>query len=256
MRLSSILITLMALVGLLGLVSTTMAQPASGPFKIGIVNVAKVNQNCNLVTSKNAELGAWAQQQDNLISELSNKFGYLSEDNFIEIIDILQTPRPLPAAKAKRERELRELNDQKESRQLELQAKVNRTPAEQDEFNSLRELTESRARQIQALTEQMTAQFRQKRTEMQIQLQAALQEAIKAVAAENSYNFIFDSDVVMFGGEDLTEIVLRKLNGVATGTPGGSTPIAPPTTPITPPTSGTVTPGTTPPATTPPANGN
>jgi len=119
---------------------------------------------------------------------------------------------------------------------LELQAKVDRTPAEQDEFSSLRELTEGRARQIQALTEQIQTVFRQKRGEMQAQLQAALQDAIKTIATENNYNYIFDSSVVMFGGEDLTETVLRKLNGVASGTPSGTTNIAPPTTtPTTPP---------------------
>lgn len=51
--------------------------------------------------------------------------------------------------------------------------------------------------------------YRQKK---EAEIDAAINAAIKAVAAENKIDTILDSRVVFFGGIDVTEKVLKKLN--------------------------------------------
>jgi Skp family chaperone for outer membrane proteins len=227
-------------------------QPGGPAPRIAVVDLQKVDASYTRLTSLSQELQQWANQQDAYLNDLRVKYSYLSEENFKEVLDILATPRPWAAPKAKRERELREINDAKEARYLELQAKVDRTPQEQEEFNGLQEISDGRLKQIQAMADQLRQQFAQRRDQARTDLSNAVTVAVKDVAAASGYALVLDKQGVLYGGEDITDTVLVKLNGPnATPPASGATPPAVTPPAVTPPA--VTPPAVTPPAVTPPA---
>lgn len=178
------------------------------------------------------EIQQWAVQQQALLQELQDKFAYLSEENFKEALDIMRMPRPLPAKWAKRERELRDINDQKESRFLELQSKVDRTPQEGEEFSQLQEIAAARQRQLEEIAEQLNQEFRARTEQAQAAVRAAILDTVKAVASEKGYALVLAKTFVLFGGDDITDSVIMKLTGARPPlTPAATTTPAAPTAP-------------------------
>lgn len=231
----------MLLAGSIAQAQTTPPGPPAGGPRIAVVDLQKIDQGYTQLATRSQELNQWASQQDAYLNDLRVKYSYLSEENFREILDILATPRPWAAAKAKRERELREINDAKDARFVELQAKVDRTAQEQEEFNGLQEISDARLKQIQAMADKLRQQFAQRRDQARTDLSNAVTAAVKEVAVQGGYTLVLDKQGVLYGGDEITDAVLQRLNSTTAPTPppGGGTegPTTPPadTPPATPP---------------------
>lgn len=196
----------------------------SGP-RVAVVDIQAVNASFVQLTAKRDDLQQWAQQQEAYIKDLQGNYLYLAEGPFNEIVDILRLPRPLGAKAAKRQREIKELSAQKEDRFLELQAKVNRTPQEQEEFNGLQELADARNKQLAAMADDLHRQFEERKKQAEDALNTALQAVVKEIAAAQKFDLVLDKRWVLFGGEDITQAVIDKLNAQA------PKPAAPPAAP-------------------------
>ena len=227
----------------------TFAQEAKPAAKIAVVDIVSINAQFAQLAVKRDEIQQWYQQQQKYLEELQNSYLYLSEGPFGEILDILRMPRPLSAKAAKRQKELRDLNSQKEDRYLELEAKTDRTAQEQEEFNGLQELRDARLKQITAIAEDLRRQFAEKRKQAEDALNQSLQAAVKDIAAERKYDLVLNKMGVLYGGDDITAAVLERLNTQA-GTPAAAGGAAAPA--ATPAAGGTAAP-TAAPAPTPPA---
>lgn len=189
------------------------------PIRVALVDMGRVNAEYGRLAEKRMELQQWFEQQQRYLEELETRYIYLSEQHFNEILEILRMPRPLSAAAAKRRDELRELNDEKEARHLELQAKVDRSAKEQDEFNQLQETVENRFAQITAIRDNLQAQLEQRQADAQAEVIDAMESAIEAVANEGGYHLVLNRLFVLYGGEDITDAVLDRLNGSAPAAP-------------------------------------
>lgn len=214
---------MVALWVLVGSLSGATAD-TSPPIKVALVDMGRVNTEYSQLAQKRAELQQWFEQQQRYLEELETRYIYLSEQHFNEILDVLRMPRPLDAASAKRQRELRELNDEKEARHLELQAKVDRTAKEQDEFNQLQETAELRFRQISTIRDNLQAQLEQRQADAQAEVIDAMEGAIEAVATAGGYHLVLNRLFVLYGGEDITDAVMQRLNGSAPAAPADTPP--------------------------------
>ncbi len=204
------------------------AQPPPAPARIAIVDIAKINADFSVLARKREEMQQWFQQQQTYLEELDTKYAYLSEQHFNEVLDILRMPRALPAAAAKRQKELRDLNDTKEARALELQAKTDRSPKEQDEFNQLQESYAARQKQIDGIKEGLQGQLTKMQADAQTEVIASMEQAVKDVATAGGYTLVVNRAIVLFGGEDITDAVLQKLNAGAPPKPAPAGPKPPP----------------------------
>lgn len=192
------------------------AQDAPAPVKVAVVDLARVSSEYNRLAEMRNEIQAWYQQQQKYLEELANSYAFLTEEHFKEILDILSKPRPLPQALAKRREELQKLNEEKESRYLELQAKVDRTDKERDEFNQLQEINNARNADIDKIANDLRSQFMEKKTKAETDLTDAITQAVKDVATGAGYVLVLNKMGVMYGGDDITDVVIRKLNGSTT----------------------------------------
>ena len=218
--------TLAALVLAAHMMSGAWAQNAPAPVKVAVVDLARVSNEYNRLAQVRTEIQSWYQQQQKYLEDLAHNYSFLTEEHFKEVLDILSKPRPLPQALAKRREELQKLNEEKESRYLELQAKVDRTDKERDEFNQLQEINNARNADIDKVADDLRAQFMEKKTKAETDLTDAITQAVKEVATAAGYVLVLNKMGVMYGGDDITDVVIQKLNG-STAAPRPATGAAP-----------------------------
>jgi outer membrane protein len=72
---------------------------------------------------------------------------------------------------------------------------------------------------LQDVFQQYSSQLREKQAKAYKELEDKILEAINAVAAEQAIDFVVEKGVVFVGGDDITEMVLDKLNAGAAKTP-------------------------------------
>jgi Skp family chaperone for outer membrane proteins len=230
--------TVVAIVVAASLMTGAWAQTAPAPVKVAVVDLARVSNEYARLAEMRTEIQGWYQQQQKYLEELANGYSFLTEEHFKEVLDILSKPRPLAQPLAKRRDELQKLNEEKEARFLELQAKVDRTDKERDEFNQLQEINQARNGDIDKVAEDLRNQFMDKKTKAETDLTDAITQAVKDVATGAGYVLVLNKMGVMYGGDDITDVVIHKLNGStaapkpatggAPGGPGGQAPAGAP----------------------------
>ena len=189
---------------------TTEAPAAAAQLAIAIVDLTKVQVEYLELGSREKDLQAWADEQGGYLRELIG-FLFLSAENFQEVVGILQKPQPTEA-EGKRLEELRGVSDGKDKRFLDLRAKPQRTAQEEDEHNTLQETYKARQATLNELDRQFRGEFAAKQAEALGDLMGKVRAAITAEAEAQKFDYVLDADLVFFGGVDITESVLKRLN--------------------------------------------
>jgi len=192
------------------------AQPAAevaapGPVTIAKVQLGKIQGEYLELRSAQGDLDKWLQAQRAYLDELVG-FAFLSAEHFDEAAAILQKGAEATDQEKKRLEELRGVSDAKDQRQRELLANAQRTPQEEDEFNSLREVYNARQKQLEDKGKRVVAELEGRRQRAVSGLMKKVQEAIQAEAQAQAFTYVLDADVVFFGGTDITDSVLSRLN--------------------------------------------
>ena len=194
---------------------TAPAEHVSLNMKVGMVDLDVIAEQYRELTARQDELRTWAQTRARFIDQLRN-YLFLSEQNFAEVAELLQTPRDKwTDAQVTREEELRKVSEQKEKRFMDLQANTGRTPAEGDEFNSLSDTYEARHADITARATAIEQEYFDKRMQTQASLVSSVREIITKVAEDDKYDLVVDSSMIFYCSDqitDLTALVLESLN--------------------------------------------
>lgn len=209
-------VILALMVGVAGsLVPTASAQDAAAPLKIGYVDLDAVSDQYQALLTRQQELRDWARVKAEYISAL-NDFVFLSKENFDEVVAIYELPKATwTDAQKTREAELRTVAEGKEKAHLDLRAKAQRTPEEQDQFNSMQETIDARRADINKLATQIEQEYLSKRSDAQMSLVTAVKGIIEKVSKEQGYDLVLDKALVFFAADkitDLTPAVLAELN--------------------------------------------
>ena len=194
---------------------TEPAEHVSLNMKVGMVDLDVIAEQYRELAARQDELRTWAQTRARFIDQLRN-YLFLSEQNFAEVAELLQTPRDKwTDAQVTREEELRKVSEQKEKRFMDLQANTGRTPAEGDEFNSLSDTYEARHADITARATAIEQEYFDKRMQTQASLVSSVREIITKVAEDDKYDLVVDSSMIFYCSDqitDLTALVLESLN--------------------------------------------
>jgi len=183
--------------------------PAAG--KVAFVDISTISSEYQALQEKDAELKAWLAGQGDYLQSLQ-VFIFLAEDNFNEVLAIVNLPKPIPAEKVERLDELEALSLQKEQRFLELQSKSPRTTAEADKFSVLREGRNARLQQLAQLEAAINQQYQERITTAREELMGNVEQIIAEYAQENGYDIVLDRAFVLYGGEDITRAIIDRLN--------------------------------------------
>lgn len=194
-------------------------QSGSDELKIGVVNLGKIQQEYGELQAREKDLQAWAGERGGYLARVLD-FLFLSDENFQEVVALLRKVAPTEQEK-KRVEELRAVSDEKERRFLDLRSKLERTAQEEDEYNGLRETYKTREAALAELNRQFNEELGGRRNEAVGALMTKVQEAIKAEAEAQELDYVFDAEIVFFGGTDITDAVIKRLNaGQAEGNDG------------------------------------
>ncbi len=191
--------------------SPAVAQQPAGRLRIAVVDIDKVGDQYQALAEKDAELRQWMTAQREYLLQLE-EFVFLSQENFKEVMQLIELSVPLPEDKATRLEELRRISGDKYRRYLDLQAKTERSAEEKEEFNSLGEAANARRQELAQLEEAVVAEYRQKVDDAQQVLLQEVDKIIAQYAQENGYDLVLDQAWVFYGGENITDYIIEQLN--------------------------------------------
>jgi len=179
--------------------------------KVAVVDIIIVGEEYVALQEKNAELQAWLSRRALYLESLED-YVFLSEDNFNEVLEILNMAPPVPDEKQARLEEIAALSEQKERRFAQLEAKSPRTTAEAEEFSTLREVRDARRRDLGELAMSIDEEYQEQLTLARRQLMRNVEQAVADYAREQGYDLVLERAVVIYGGDDITRAIIARLN--------------------------------------------
>ncbi|MBD3292103.1 MAG: hypothetical protein GF393_04205 [Armatimonadia bacterium] len=189
---------------------TAVAQDAAAA-KIAVVSLQRVQADYQSLHMQEDSLGQWLQQRKSYHDRLTN-FVFLPKKEFEEALELVQQAPPLSEEDQQRLEELRRISDKNDERFCALRAKTDRTAEETAEFNALQDMYDASAQTLQAVQDRIMQEFGTRRQTALTGLMDTVKQAINEVAAEAGYDLVLDADMVFYGGEDITDAVVAKLN--------------------------------------------
>jgi Skp family chaperone for outer membrane proteins len=209
------------------------AQAPPAPLKVAVVDIDQVGAKFERKIQAEKDLAAWYDQEREFLNRLSN-LAFLTADEWTEVSRIYGVAEAswTPQQKDK-EKALRDQSVQREKEYKELETKASRAPAEQERFAMLQNLLQGRDRDIKQKAAEADQELAKRQAELGQALMEPVQKVIEEIAQEKGYTLVLTKAVVFLGGEDITALVIERVNAAAkahegAGQPGGGTGEKPP----------------------------
>lgn len=213
---SAILVILMVTLLLGAALGGAHAQAA---VKVATLDMGRVTDEYKALQARQKELGMWLDGKRDYVRSLED-YLFLSGDGFNEVVELLKATTPTNEQK-KRLTDLQTLASDKQKQFLDLRAKVQRTPQEEEAYKGLGDLAAANRDRVSALGQQLSAEYNQQIEAARNQFLKNVEEAATALAKQEGYDLVLDASMVLVGGADITDKVLAKLNGGAAPAAGG-----------------------------------
>ncbi len=203
--------------------ASTQAQEA-GPVtltsaNIGLVDITRIGQEYTSLIEKNKDLeNLLASRKSEL--EIRQSYRFLTEEEMQELLKLLALKEPTPEQK-NRAKELVDLSQKRDAELLALDTKENLTPEEKARRSELRQIQTAADQKTEELAAAYTAEMQQERQKIEGNVVQAVRNAVTQVATEMGLAIVFDKDAILFGGTDITDQVLQKLNAATPAPAGG-----------------------------------
>lgn len=182
--------------------------------KLGVVDMDRVAGEYRAMQEMNQQFQDFQRDQEQQLRE-RHVTRMLSEAEQQEFADLSHMAAPTDT-REKRLKELEGLSDQREKRLLELRKKENPTAEEAADLKDLNARYEQRMAELAALQAQLQDGRMAKYEELTKVITDNVNNAVKSVAEEQKLAIVLRKDSVMFGGVDITEAVVTKLNAKPT----------------------------------------
>jgi len=179
--------------------------------KFGVVDMDRVADEYRQMRELNQQFQDFQRDQERQLQE-KHKTRLLTEAERQEYSDLSLTAAPTDANK-KRIQELEALSGTREQRLLELRQKKERTAEEEAEVTQWGGLYEKNMMEMASLQAELQASRVAKYEELSKVVAENVTNAVKSVAEEQKLALVVRKDAVLYGGTDITETVLAKLNG-------------------------------------------
>lgn len=145
----------------------------------------------------------------------AQQFGYVDSQGILaELPAVKQAEANLEALQAQLQKKLEASIEQLQTDYVTLQQKIERGELSPVQQQTETEKFQVRQQELAAEEQGMVQQIQEKRNELLEPIYTGLNDAIKVVAKEKGFTFIFDKQVLLFGEEsqDVSTEVKAKLN--------------------------------------------
>jgi Skp family chaperone for outer membrane proteins len=224
--------TFVGLVGA-GLVALALAAPlpaqAQSAPAIGTVDMGRINAEYQAIQQLTTQYQGFVREQQAKFED-RGKTRMLNDAELKEYMDLSQFGAPTEANK-QRLTALAQESDTREKRLAELERKT-RDEAEQKEYDGLSGIAKVRGPELAKLEDDLTQAVSAKREELLKVITDSVNAAVKAVAEQKKLTVVVakavidpnggSAPLVLYGGTDITDDVLAKLNAApaAAAAPG------------------------------------
>ena len=209
MRFSRIIAFTVCLAALALAFGALAAFAADPPVKIATVDLAKLDTSPRLI-QYNEQFAALKKQLDDKLSiRIQNLL--LNEEEITALIDLKTKESLTDADKAK----LKTAEDESTKRNTELASLKETNPLTDVQKTRLTELQQAEKKSTDTganLQRNYESQLNTKYGELMTLFRTDAKDACEKVAKEKGYTCVLASDAVMFGGTDISDLVIAKLD--------------------------------------------
>jgi len=204
------LIVCVAVAGMLLALGPAVSAVAAEAAGWGVVDRERLEAEYRGMQEAGREFQELARiQQQQLQQQYKTRLLY--DEEKLEFLDLSHTAAPTEA-REKRLSELEQLSDQREQQLTQLRQNKQRTPQQEEEYKRLNDLYEKRTNDLATLQAQLQQERQAKGQALMKQVTESIAQAAKAVAEEKKLTIVLHKEVVLYGGVDVTDEVLEKLN--------------------------------------------
>ena len=195
---------------LLAFAAVSVPLSAQQQTTIGFVDVQKVFQDYEKTASSNKTLEALGKKLDAQLQSLS-QHKLLSETERAQLLQLVGKD----TLTDKEKESLKALDDRQKALEQELQTLQQKNPPTDQEKARLKELMDTSSKtdeQLAKLSDEFENQFNAKKDELSKAIRDDILAAIETVAKEKKIGVVIDKIAVLYGGTDITQPVIDKLN--------------------------------------------
>jgi len=204
--------------------ASARAQEAPAVLRIGVVDLELVGRKFARKVQEEEKLTQWYAQEQQYLRELGN-YIFCVAPEWEKVGALLRAPKPrtkeqqdeltaLSAECTKREQEYQDLRAKQAAGPL--------TPAEQEAYKRVEDIAKTRDAELTKMVNDLEGELQRRMGVIREELMKPVRETVNQVATEKGLTLILEKDYVYFGGEDVTEDVIKKLNETAPPAPGAA----------------------------------
>lgn len=192
------------------------AIPAAGALaqagSIGKIDVEKINKEYKVATRYQDELQRYRTELEREFEEFVQT-AYLPAEELAELNRLKEKSAPSDQEKVR----IKELSEYTKIRRdrlraLEQKPEAELVDAEKDEMALLRQKETEAQRNAQAKDSDLMQKLVAKQQEYAAEIEQHVTDALAGVCTDKNLVAVFGSDVLLYGGVDITDEVLAKLN--------------------------------------------
>jgi Skp family chaperone for outer membrane proteins len=193
---------------LIGIVAATGFQ--TGTVKIGVVDTSKVFTESEFYKTQADGLQALGQSRRDMITFV-DQYKTFTVEQASRYHELSLKPTPTSAEKTELDG-IKKAVQVSDARLKELSQKANPTAAETTEINELSRRGQTTVDTAQRWVREAQDEFETQRQKLIKDGGDKVREAVKLIAAAQSYTIVFTSDVAPYGANDLTAEALKAMN--------------------------------------------
>ncbi len=187
--------------------------PAKGPgdteISVGYVDVQKVLQDSPAAVNARKEAESLKSQLQDRLSQQGDLL-YLTDAEQTELKSLLQKAQPSDKEKA-RIGTLQKKSHDAEQELRDLQQKNPPTDAERSRLAELLNLQRQNAASLQAAQQKAQEELDKRAGDLMDGLQTRILKIVEEVATQEKLSMVVDKQARLYGGRDITELVVAKL---------------------------------------------
>ncbi len=189
---------------------STPSETPQARFEIGYLDLQRIAEEYEEAKKGQAELSQMEEQFRKQIEELEAQ-RFLEDAERQELARLKAIPKPTEEQK-KRIEELLKASRDRANVLRALQQNTNMAPQERQLLEKYSSLSRKMDNEIQLLTDRLEEQLRTRGEELSRKLTENVKKVVEVVAKERGITAVVDKQVIITGGVDLTDEVLKRLN--------------------------------------------
>lgn len=194
----------------MGVCYISIAQNTGPNQSVGVVNVDKVMEDYDKASNANAELKAMAAKADQQLNWMRHH-ALLTDEEITELVKIKIKDIPTKIEET-RAAALEDLDNQRAAELRSLQNQPNLNTQQKTKLKELQKYATESGKVIDAVKLQLQKQLAERQTLLTNEVGTDIKVAVGVVSQEKNTPLVLNKSIVIQGGTDITDDVLKRLN--------------------------------------------